>query len=87
MTNDMLQRLKAKLDEHHSFPCPYTFKFIVPKGKAGEMEEILQGFEFTTRQSRTGKYVSYTAEIEMESSDTVMAIYRAAACIEGLIAL
>lgn len=87
MQNDPLRQFKAKLEEHHSFPCLYTFKFIVPRDKACEIEEILQGFDFTTRQSRTGKYVSYTAEITMESSDTVISIYRAAERIKGLIAL
>jgi putative lipoic acid-binding regulatory protein len=87
MSHDLLLRLKERLDEHHSFPCPYVFKFIVPKAKIAEMEELLKGFEFTTRESRSGKYVSYTAELNMESSERVISIYRAAACIKGLIAL
>lgn len=87
MSNDSLVRFKEKLDEHHSFPCAYVFKFIVPKAKAAEVETLLKGFEFTTRESSTGKYISYTAELHMESSETVISIYRAAACIQGLIAL
>lgn len=87
MNHDPMQSLKERLDEHHCFPCAYTFKFIVPKDKSHEVESLLKGFEYTTRPSRTGKYVSYTAELEMESSDTVISIYRAAGCIEGLIAL
>ncbi len=87
MTHDPFLRLKEKLDEHHSFPCRYVFKFIVPKAKVTEMEDLLKGFEFTTRESRTGKYTSYTAELHMESSETVISIYRAASCIKGIIAL
>jgi putative lipoic acid-binding regulatory protein len=87
MSQDSLLRFKETLDEHHSFPCAYVFKFIVPLAKFAEVVELLKGFKFTTRESRTGKYISFTAELHMESSESVISIYRAAASIEGLIAL
>jgi len=87
MTHEPLAQLKERLDDQHSFPCQYTFKFIVPRDKVREVEILLKGFAFSTRESRNGKYVGFTAELDVESSEAVISIYRAAGCIKGLIAL
>ena len=79
--------LRQRLDECHDFPCSFVFKFIVPKDKTSEMEGLLAGFPYSSRDSKTGKYVSYTADLEMASSEDVVRFYQAAAHIEGLIAL
>ena len=39
------------------------------------------------KSSKTGKYISLTAEIMIGSSDQVVAIYKKAHIIEGLITL
>ena len=63
------------------------FKFIVPLEKTGELTAFFAERPFTTRSSKNGKYVSFTAELEMQSSEEVIALYREAGKIEGIIAL
>jgi putative lipoic acid-binding regulatory protein len=82
-----LLRLQAKLDEFYTFPCGYVFKFIAPMARVDELAQLLKGKPFTTRFSKTAKYVSFTAEWEVQSSDEVIFFYREAAKIKGVIAL
>jgi hypothetical protein len=63
------------------------FKFIVPREKTGELTAFFGGRPFTTRPSKNSRYVSFTAELEMQSSGEVIALYREAGKIEGIIAL
>lgn len=63
------------------------FKFIVPQEKREELADFFGGRPFTTRPSKNGKYWSFTAELEMRSSGEVIALYREAGKIEGIIAL
>ncbi|MFP4316560.1 MAG: DUF493 family protein [Desulfovibrionales bacterium] len=80
--------LQKRLDEHYDWPAVYTFKFIVPKASA---EELLSVFEsdkgVSVRESKTGKYLSLTAEVIMPSSESVIAVYKAVERIEGIISL
>jgi uncharacterized protein len=87
MKEESLRSLQTKLDEYHQWPCRFMFKFIVPLDKADEMIAFFAGRLFTTRSSKNGKYVSFTAELEMQSSEEVIALYREAGKIEGIIAL
>lgn len=85
--SDTYASLQQRLDECHEFPCAYVFKFIVPKDKAGDLESLLAGMPHSSRESKSGKFVSYTVETTMESSGSIIDLYKAAAGIEGLIAL
>ena len=87
MENPSLSRLQAKLDEFYSFPCPYVFKFIAPMARIDEVTALFQGRPFTTRYSKNARYVSFTAEWEVGSSEEVISLYRQAAEIKGVIAL
>lgn len=78
---------KLCLDRVHRWPCTYMFKFIVPRHQICSMFRLLAGYEYRTRDSRHGRYICFTAEISMSSSDDVIAVYRSARRIEGLIAL
>lgn len=82
-----LLSLQAKLDEFYTWPSPYMFKFIAPMARVDELTELFKGRPFTTRFSRTAKYVSVTAEWEVGSSEEVISFYREAKKIEGVIAL
>jgi putative lipoic acid-binding regulatory protein len=82
-----LLSLQAKLDEFYTWPSLYMFKFIAPMARVDELTELFKGRPFTTRLSRTAKYVSITAEWEAESSEEVISFYREAKKIEGVIAL
>lgn len=87
MKEESLHSLQAKLDEFHKWPCRFMFKFITPQEKAAELTALFAGKPFTTRPSKKGRYVSITAELEMQSSEEVIALYREAGKIEGIIAL
>jgi len=87
MNEESLRSLQAKLDEYHQWPCQFMFKFIVPSEKTDELTAFFGERPFTTRASKNGKYVSFTAELEMQSSGEVIALYREAGKIEGIIAL
>ncbi|WP_462324688.1 DUF493 family protein [Desulfoplanes sp.] len=77
-----------RLDEAHDWPCTYTFKFIVPKAQKEEVVSLF-GPEASIRKtaSRTGKYISITVELGMESSAQVIDIYKLTATIQGIITL
>ncbi len=87
MENPSLSRLQLKLEEFYTFPCPYVFKFIAPIARIDELTALFQGRPFRTRYSRNARYVSFTAEWEVKSSEEVISFYRRAAEIEGVIAL
>ncbi|TIH12177.1 DUF493 domain-containing protein [Marinifilum sp. JC120] len=82
-----IEQFKATLDEHHTWPCDYTFKFIVPSKSLDELKSMIDGFPYTERDSKTGKYTSVTVCIHANSSDVILNIYEKAATIEGLISL
>jgi len=82
-----LQRLAELLDEQTVWPSEYLYKFIVP---AGQLDQALQLFPLQSvsqRESRTGKYVSLSSRQLVASSNEVIALYRKAALIPGLVAL
>jgi hypothetical protein len=82
-----LLSLQAKLEEFYTFPCGYVFKFIAPMARVDELTELLKGKPFTTRYSKNARYVSFTAEWEVKSSEEVISFYRQAAKIKGVISL
>jgi len=78
---------KEKLEKTHQWPSLYMFKFIVPNGKEREVKVLFPKNILKEKSSRTGKYVSITAQVMMASADQVIDIYERANKIEGLIAL
>ena len=87
MEDTTLLSLQAKLDEFYTYPCCYLFKFIAPLAKVDELTALLKGRPFTTRFSKNGRYVSFTAEWEVASSEEVISYYRQAGKIKGVISL
>lgn len=83
-THDTFERM---LDEHHQWPCPYVFKFIVPTENLALLTALFDGQPLTMRESRGGKYTSVTVESTMCSGKSVMETYRRASEIPGLLAL
>ena len=77
-----------RLNTAHNWPCDYTFKFIVPRQEKSRVQDLFtKDASLRTVASRTGKYISVTAELTMESSDQVIAMYKKAATIQGVIML
>lgn len=91
MTNDDFSRIKKALDQYHSWPSVYMFKFIVPADneKVAQIQALFntKTAQITTRPSKKGTYLSLTAREVMVSADQVMKKYKQAAEIEGVIAL
>lgn len=73
------ERFKAALDTCHQWPCAYAFKFVVAAPDLEELvlliHNLLPSPELSTRNSRTGKWVSLTVEAHLESSDQVLDVY------------
>lgn len=84
---DKHEKFKQVLDEHHQWPCPYAFKFIVPSENLHLLNAIFPEENITTRESKTGKYTSVTFESNMCSGKHVMDVYKKAAQIPGIMSL
>ncbi|WP_285904966.1 DUF493 family protein [Pseudodesulfovibrio pelocollis] len=84
---DRNNHFESILDEHHQWPCPYVFKFIVPTGNLPLLAALFESERLVTRESSGGKYTSVTLESTMCSGSEVMTVYRKASEIPGLVAL
>lgn len=86
-----IDRVKKMLDEQHEWPTVFMFKFVVPSDN--EKIAVLEGLfnsktaEIRTKTSTKGNYTSLTIREVMISADAVLAIYKEANNIDGLIAL
>jgi putative lipoic acid-binding regulatory protein len=87
MDEQWISGFKTKLDQHHSWPSLYIYKFIVPTGKEDEVKKLFPNHTVTEKLSRNGNYTSLTIQVMEPSSEAVIAIYREAATIEGIVAL
>ncbi|WP_166382934.1 MULTISPECIES: DUF493 family protein [unclassified Polaribacter] len=84
-------KLKDQLDDTTSFPADYMYKFIVPTdgNQVQEVEDLFNdsGAVINTKKSKTGKYVSVSIVLKIESSDKVISYYLKAEKIKGIISL
>lgn len=79
---------RERLDDYYDWPSPFLFKFIAPHDQVDRVLALFDSdAEITTRWSSGGKWISVTTEIEMESSEAVLDVYRRAGTIEGVVAL
>ena len=87
MDQEWLANFQKKLDDYHSWPTLYVFKFIVPKGKEDDLRQLFPLHTPSEKESKNGNYTSLTLQMMMPSADAVIDVYKKAAVIEGLIAL
>lgn len=89
--NEFYSKLKIQLDDTTKFPADYLYKFIVPstENQVVEVEAIFNntGAVINTKKSKTGKYVSVSIILKIKSSDEVIAYYKKAENIKGIISL
>ncbi|WP_017730300.1 DUF493 family protein [Nafulsella turpanensis] len=78
---------REKLEYEYEWPSLYTFKFIVPRKQEDAVVELFPKVNVRTKESSGGKYVSVTAQLMANSSDSIIEVYEKAQHIEGLIAL
>ena len=84
---DKYRTLRSKLEAFHDWPHAYLFKFIVPQERLAELEGVFDGWDYSTRESSKGSWVSLTCERTMESSQSVIEVYVKVDAIEGAFAL
>lgn len=86
---DFYTTFKEKLEQVESFPGKYNFKFIV-KNEVSKLDELKAIFPEETMQSnesKNGKYISLTIAKDVNDADEVIAYYKKAAAIEGIMML
>lgn len=84
---DNNDKFKQVLDEHHQWPCPYLFKFIVPTENISMLMDFFPDDNVQTRESKSGKYTSVTVESHMCSSKEVMEVYEKVSTVPGIMSL
>jgi len=90
MDKKKLEQLRTMLDETHTWPTMFMFKFILPSDekKISALKLIFgESAEFTPRLSKKGNYTSITIKDIMLSADAIFERYTEAAKIEGIISL
>ena len=89
--DNFYSKLKIQLDDTTDFPADYLYKFIVPasENQVTEVESIFNntGAVIKTKNSKTGKYVSVSIILKLNSSDEIIAYYRKVEKIKGIISL
>ena len=80
-------RFQNLLDDQMEWPSEYIFKFIAPQAGLDDLKAVFGRHPVKVRSSRAGNYVSVTARMQMHSSHEIIAVYKAAAAIEGVILL
>lgn len=81
-------KFRDLLNQEHSWPTTYIFKFIVKGDQEREVTDLFdEDVVINKKPSSAGKYTSVTIQAKMATADEVIAIYNAAASIEGIISL
>ncbi|MDX6767370.1 MAG: DUF493 family protein [Candidatus Methylacidiphilales bacterium] len=76
-----------KLAAHHTWPCCYVFKCVVPAAQTAAARALLPGNDITARESSGGKYTALTCSFEAQDASVVVALYRSLSSIEGIVLL
>lgn len=88
---DFYSRFKEKLEETHTFPVDYIFKYIVPAEQSiiAKLHAIFECEKstFSTRDSKNGKYTSVTIKVPVNDANDIIIYYKQAEEIEGIMAL
>lgn len=90
MTEEDLEKLKAKLIETTSFPSVYMFKLIVPSENRtiALVENLFEAeADLHTKESGNGKYTSITVKQVVMTADEILEVYRKASAIQGVMML
>ena len=80
------KRLLAVLNESHSWPTVFLFKFIVPTEQASALEALFPEYvKREVRPSSGGRYSAYTIHCAVASAEEVLAHYARVKGIPGLL--
>lgn len=90
-TDDFYLKFKERLEQTHSFPSDYIFKYIVPAEQSiiAKLHSIFSRANpsISSRDSKNGKYTSVTIKVTVNDADDVVIYYRQAAVIDGIVML
>ena len=88
---EFYKNLQAQLEDTTKFPTDYLYKFIVPtdENQVKEVEDLFNngGAVIKTKKSKTGKYCSVSIVIKLKNAASVIAYYKKAEKIKGIISL
>lgn len=90
MEDEQIQRLRDRLNEIHTWPSIFMFKFILPSDpeRIAKLKLIFgESAEIKERLSANGKYTSLTIREMMMDADAIFVRYMMASEIEGIISL
>ena len=82
-----LDSFRSSLDDNHEWPCLYPFKFIVPKAQTDAVLALFEVEPIRAKESSSGRFTAYTMEVQVSSSDEVIAIYQRVTQIPNVISL
>jgi len=89
--SEFYTKLKGQLEDTTDFPADYMYKFIVPTdgNQLAEVESLFdnKGAIINTKNSKTGKYVSITIVLKLNSADEIISYYTKVEKIKGIISL
>jgi len=89
--NTFYTKLKLQLIDTTEFPADYMYKFIVPssENQVKEVQDLFnnKGAVIKTKKSKTGKYISLSIVLKIESADKVIEYYKKVENIKGIISL
>ena len=89
--NTFYTKLKLQLIDTTEFPADYMYKFIVPssENQVKEVQDLFnnRGAVIKTKKSKTGKYISLSIVLKIESADKVIEYYKKVENIKGIISL
>lgn len=85
--DESLDSFRSSLDANYDWPCLFPFKFIVPKDQCQTVLDLFADDPVKANESSSGRFIGYTMEMNMHSSDEVIAIYQRVAQVPGVISL
>lgn len=82
-----LSKLQSLLDDQYEWPSQYKFKFVGNDTHRQLLSDAVGTKPHHERPSNSGKYISYTFNVTVNSSQEVISIYQEVAKISGIISL
>ena len=89
---DFYSKLKKQLAETSTWPNLYLYKFIIPV-KPDQSATLLKIFDnmgavINSKESKTGKYTSFSIKVKLKNPDAVIKKYKEVAeNVDGVISL
>lgn len=91
LSEDPYENFRSLLQQSMVFPTEYTFKFIIKadEDKIAELKAMFANAPaiITENNSATGKYKSFTVQVQVQNEEEVIAYYKEVSTINSVIML